>query len=85
MYRKIHLIKYTNPTLFTTKTYSTFETAIVTSIFMGMIEGFGIVFNKAASQMYKPQAPQIESDPNTVSIPSQGTIEGNTGGLAAFQ
>ena len=52
-------------------------------VFLGMIEGVGIMFNKMTSEMYKPQAPQIEPDPSM--IQSQGTIEGNTGGLAAFQ
>ena len=58
-------------------------TGIIGGIFLGMIEGVGIVINKATSEMYKPQAPTIEPDPSTVT--SQGTIEGNTGGLAAFQ
>jgi len=56
---------------------------IMGGVFLGMIEGVGIMFNKMTSEMYKPQAPQIEPDPSM--IQSSQTIEGNTGGLAAFQ
>ena len=48
-----------------------------------MIEGAGIMMNKMQSEMYKPQAPQIEPDPSMVQ--SDKTIEEISKGLSPLQ